>query len=485
MRFVLANQIIMTKKIVLSVFILFLSVSLFSQSRITVHFPGAEGKTVHIWSYTDYVSYNRKEIATAKINHKGDFSFKVNVNTPKPIFIQVAFTRVQLFLEPHRNYIINIDKVDFDDENIYPSNVIVYLAPKYTIVAPVEQELNDGIYQSEEMFSAFVDSNYLSLVRGQNTKLLVDSFAEQMDGFISDFGNEYLGDYTALQMAQLRLLSHDYTTQMIVDKYFSKNKINLNDPSLMRFFNSFWANYLTSKAKGFSSAALDSAINITKSYQSLSALLSKDPLLKDKSLRELVILRNIIQMYPNRRFDRSALIDILYDISRSKLRKEHQQIAVNVRKRLQRFDYGNKVPNFEFTDIQGNQFKLSDFEGMYVYISVWNMNCMDCLPEMEYTKELYEEYDDIIKFVSISVDADTAAMASYVKSRDYNWIFASLGENYQFLNDYNIGVLPRYILINKEGELEMLNAPKPSNHFSEQFLKMLNEKRGNLKVNRN
>jgi thiol-disulfide isomerase/thioredoxin len=480
----MSKPIIMIQKLAFSILIFLLSSTVFSQNNIEVHFPGAENRVAHVWAYTDYISYNRKEISTNNINAKGEFSFKLKLNNPKPVFIQVAFFRVQLFLEPNRDYVIEIDKVDFNNEDLYPSNVIAYLAPKYKIVSPTDHELNKGIFESEEMFSAFVDSNYLALIRGQNAKFLVDSFASELDSFISDYNNKYLKDYTALQMAQLRLLSHDYSTQMVVDKYFKGKALTLNDPSLMRFFNSFWSNYIVNKAKGFSPSGLDSAINIDKSYQVLSALLSRDPLLKDKVLRELVILRNIIQMYHSDRFDKSALIDILYDISRSKLRKEHQMIAVNVRKRLQSFDRGNKVPDFEFTDIHGDKFKLSDFEGMYVYINVWNMNCADCLPEMEYTKELYEEYDDIIKFISISVDADTATMASYVKSREYNWLCAPLGENFQFLNDYNIGVLPHYILIDKEGKLEMLNAPTPSDHFSDIFLKMLNDKRGNLKVKR-
>ncbi|RUA30603.1 MAG: hypothetical protein DSY76_02415 [Bacteroidetes bacterium] len=475
----------MYRKLVLSIVFTFFIISGFSQTEVKVHFLGAEGKTAHIWAYTDYVSYLRKELSTHKIDSKGSFSFKLYIHNPKPIFIQVGFIRVQLFLEPKRDYSIRIEPVDFSDESIYPSDQIVYLAPKYKILKPVEHELNDGIAQSEALFSAFIDSNYLSLIRGYNTKLLVDSFARKMDVFLNNFGNDYLKDYTSMQMAQLRLLSHEYTNQTIIDKYFSGKNLNLNDPSLMRFFNSYWSHYITNKAKGFSSRTLDSTINIAKSYMELSALLARDPLLKDSTLRELVILRNIIQMYPNRRFSKSALIDILYDISRSNLRPEHRMIAVNVRKRLQRFSVGGELPNAKFTDIQGHDFQLKDFKGKYVYINVWDLDCPSCLAEMNYTKELFEDFDDIIQFVSISVDRDTAEMAAYVKDKDYQWTIAPLGENFQFLNDYNIGVLPRYILINKEGKLEMLDAPTPSNHFAERFLKMLNDKKGNLKVKDN
>jgi hypothetical protein len=45
-----------------------------------------------------------------------------------------------------------------------------------------------------------------------------------------------------------------------------------------------------------------------------------------------------------------------------------------------------------------------------------------------------------------------------------------------------VDILPRYILIDKNGRIEMWNAPAPSKHFSDIFLKMLNDKKGNLNL---
>ena len=472
----------MIKKLFLLLFALSTVVCGFAQSNIKLHFPGAENKTAHVWAYSDFVSFSKMELSTVEIDKKGNFEFKLVLKQAIPIFIQVNYIRIQLYIEPNQDYEIEIDAVDFENEEFYPKTVIGYLSPKFRIVKPTDKELNRGLEDCNNMFSAFIDSNYLSLIRGQNTDILVDSFRYRVSSFTKQYGNEYLDSYAKFQMIQLRLLSHEYSTQMVVDSFFTGKKLNLHDPMAMEFFNGFWSNYLLNKAKGFTIYQLDSVINIQKSYQALSALLTNDPLLQDNVLRELVIIRNLQQLYSNRQFDKKAIIHLLYDISRTKLRKEHQQIAVNVRKRLTSYERGSKVKDFNFTDINGQKIKLSDFEGMYVYISIWDINCPECLAEMEYTKELYEEFDDIIKFISISVDADPEAMKAYVKSRDLPWTFCSLGENYQFLNDYNIVVLPRYILIDKDGKMELMKAPNPSNHFADYFLKMLNDKKGNLQL---
>lgn len=454
----------------------------YSQSKIQIHFPGAEHQTAHIWDYSDYISLSKQEIGNYQFDKNGNIDFKVYISNAKPIFIQVQYIRIQLFIEPNRNYDIEIDKVDFTNPELYPKNVIGYLSPNFKINKPTEHELNKGLEDVKKMFSAFVDSNYLSLVRGLNTRFLVDSFGKKVNQFTKSFGNPYLNNYADFQMAELRLLSREYSSKMVVDKEFVGNNLNIDNPYAMNFFNSFWSNYLTMKGVGFSPFQLDSVINKEQSYQALSALMAHDPLLEDSSLRELVIIRNIPQMYANRRFNKKALINILYDISASRLNKKHQLIATNVRKKLISFQLGSPAPDFEFTDIKGTKFKLSDFEGKYVYLNIWDTDCPDCLAEMEYTKDLFEDFDDIITFISISVDADSSLMRKYVEQREFDWTFAHLNNNFQFLSDYHVSVLPRYILINKEGKLEMPNAPLPSKHFSELFLKMLNDKKGNLEL---
>jgi len=472
----------MQKKLII-IFLFFIYFVGSAQTNVKVFFPGAENKVAHIWSFTDYVSFNKKELKEVPIDKNGKFHFKLHLNQPKPIFIQVNFIRFQIYLEPNIDYEIQIDKVDFNDAELYPKEVIAYLQPEFKILKPKEHELNKGIEETKKLYTSFVDSNYLKLIRGQGVVALVDSFENVLNTFTNAYGNKYLSSFNAFQMAQLRLLSREYSRQMVVDMFFSGDKLDLNDPKAMEFFNSFWSNYLLTKGKGYQINQIDSAINTKKSYQLLSSIIAKDPLLEDSVLRELVIIRNLKQLYDRRGYSKSAIIDLLYDISRSKLRAEHQAIAVNVRKRLQSYDKGSKIPDYEFTDIKGDKFKFSDFEGMYIYVNVWNTECSECLANMEYTKELYEDFDDIIKFISISVDANIEEMKSYAKGRDFQWTIAPLGENYDFLNTYNISFLPRYILIDKKGKIEDIDAPTPSNQFSDYFLKILNDKKGNLRVN--
>ena len=47
----------MIKKLILLLFALLSVGYAFTQSKIKVHFPGAEHKTAHVWAYTDFISF--------------------------------------------------------------------------------------------------------------------------------------------------------------------------------------------------------------------------------------------------------------------------------------------------------------------------------------------------------------------------------------------------------------------------------------------
>ena len=181
-------------------------------------------------------------------------------------------------------------------------------------------------------------------------------------------------------------------------------------------------------------------------------------------------------------FDKKAIINILFDISASKYSKEHQRIAVSLRKRLELLNSGNKAPDFEFIDSRNDTISLESLKGRYIYIQFWDDECIECLSQMKFTKELYEKFDDIITFIHISLDRSEADMMRIIENEDYKWHFVFLKDNYHFLKNYNVSVLPRSILIDKEGNFIAWDARMPTNYFEDYFLKMLNDNKGNLEI---
>ena len=458
------------------------SINSFSKSHIELNFPGAENRKATVWVYKDLISLERQVVSEIIIDKKGNFSFDTYNSQVQKYFIEIRYFRVSFYIEPSTDYKIQFDKVDFNNREYYPKNMVGYLIPNYEIIEPSAPEFNSELDSLNIIFDDFIDKNHLRLRMGNKSWQLVDSLEMEVNTYLKKHTDKDLKSNAAIQIAQFRMLSNQYGRDYIVKTYFRPKDIAYHNIAYMSFFRSFWTKYIGTSLKRDLRNKLDSVINEERSYQALSALLANDSLLTDPALKKLVILRNIPQLYKMDKFDKQAVINILYDISASKYSKEHQHIAVNLRKKIEDLNTGAKAPDFSFIDYKGDTISLEKQQGMYIYIQVFTDECIECLSQLKVTKELYDKFDDIITFVHISLDRKEEDMLNVIKDEDYKWHFVFLEDNYKFLQDYDISAFPRAILISQEGEFIKWNAPLPSQYFEDYFLKYLNDKKGNLQL---
>lgn len=143
----------------------------------------------------------------------------------------------------------------------------------------------------------------------------------------------------------------------------------------------------------------------------------------------------------------------------------------------EQFPVGSPSPTFEnYENHKGGTTSLEDLKGKYVYVDVWATWCAPCIAEIPALKELDEKYaDKNIQFVSISIDdamrsgggdADAAKSKWRAMVEKENLIGLQLfsDKNWQsdFVKDYKINGIPRFILIDPDGNVVNANAPRPS-----------------------
>lgn len=135
------------------------------------------------------------------------------------------------------------------------------------------------------------------------------------------------------------------------------------------------------------------------------------------------------------------------------------------------------TPSPMFTDYEnheGGTSSLSDFEGKFVYIDIWATWCGPCKVEFPYLKTLEASYrDKNIEFVSISVD--DARRSGTIEKAHEAWktmvsekkltgvqLFTGTGWKADFVQDYKVDGIPRFILIAPDGTIVNADAPRPS-----------------------
>lgn len=118
---------------------------------------------------------------------------------------------------------------------------------------------------------------------------------------------------------------------------------------------------------------------------------------------------------------------------------------------------------YAFKDLKGNDVSLTDFKGKYIYIDVWASWCGPCIGEIPSLKKLEEKHKDgDVVFVSLSLDQDTEAWKKMVAKKELHGNQFHYAGNQGFVEKFNIASIPRFILLDKEGEVLNANAPRPS-----------------------
>lgn len=131
--------------------------------------------------------------------------------------------------------------------------------------------------------------------------------------------------------------------------------------------------------------------------------------------------------------------------------------------------------NFIYENHQGGTTSLSDLKGKIVYVEVWATWCGPCIAEMPSLKELIAYFkNDNIEFVSISIDSknDYEKWKAMVLAKNVGGIqlYADEGLKSDFMKGFNVGLLPRSILLDQNGNIITPHAPRPSDSTTKQYL---------------
>ena len=144
---------------------------------------------------------------------------------------------------------------------------------------------------------------------------------------------------------------------------------------------------------------------------------------------------------------------------------------------VSRYDAGHKAakmigtpsPKFvNYENYDGGSTSLDDLKGKYAYLDIWATWCGPCKVEIPFLKEIEKEFEGKnIAFVSISIDKKEAydKWKQMIVERDLTGIqlIADSDWESQFLKEYGIEAIPRFILIDDKGNVVDANAPRPSN----------------------
>ncbi|TCC87851.1 TlpA family protein disulfide reductase [Pedobacter hiemivivus] len=126
------------------------------------------------------------------------------------------------------------------------------------------------------------------------------------------------------------------------------------------------------------------------------------------------------------------------------------------------FFKGAAVPDFSFTDVNGNKTTLADLKGKVWMIDFYFYGCKGCISFAErFKKEVYPQFSNNpdFKVLSVSVDAKREHWIAALNTNSYNekeYLNLSAGSmawRHPFLQHYNRTSFPFVLLVDRNGKL--------------------------------
>jgi thiol-disulfide isomerase/thioredoxin len=122
----------------------------------------------------------------------------------------------------------------------------------------------------------------------------------------------------------------------------------------------------------------------------------------------------------------------------------------------------------DLSDINGKHVSLSDFKGKVVYIDFWASWCGPCRGMMPFSKQLHEQLNDRQKkqivFLYISIDANPDAWKKGIQDNGIEGVNVISPGNWssKVCQYFRINSIPRYMIMNKKGDIVDFNAKRPA-----------------------
>lgn len=441
--------------------LLFFSVFIFAKEIVSVSgkISNLEGNEVLIngFNYNVTIPVNTDGSFTKQfeIEHSGIYTFYADKNT------------LSIYLSKDIQLIIDADALNFlstakvSGKNLDENK---YLFEKVKLYVPT---LNTQKFYSlkEEAFIKTVDSifseNQLLLKKSTNLKpefyvLEEKHIVHGVQPFYNNY-RAYHSMYTNTNYSKAKLVE---------EKIIKINDIEISDDEFL--FSAIFRQLQNSKFNVVFIPKFQKKPSLCKTYIEEAFVNIQNPIVQD------FLLQNTAREIKSDTEKDKFLYEAVIALSKN---ENFKNDLIQKMKNIRNFVNGSPAPSFELMDNNDKKVTLADFKGKYVYIDFWATWCKPCIAEIPSLKKVEEKFKDKnIVFLSISIDnqKDIGKWKKFILDNELHGpqLIGDNGWKSKVSKEYIIQSVPRFVLIDTEGFLVDIDAPRPSDS---KLTKMLNK----------
>jgi len=458
---------------------LFCTLAVFAQSTVNIRGQISHSKPskITVYYYTEYIQYSQKT-ASVTLDAQGKFSLDIVISQKQPAFFKYGRVSVPILLEPNKPLQIQADAnqllatVKFTGKNEAENQYIVAYYQRF--MANGKQY---AVYDYIKKMPPNEFSNHLK-----------KEYQAQVQ-FLENYPKRALLS-TAFVQEQLQMYQVRHWNNLMMyprnKAYFTGKKVTLPKDYYKVLPQKFpWKDEWLTSADYQSLASAYLGRKFRQKYPKKTTTSDYyyfiKQVLKDKNVPQVMHTQLAKVVYGGLSGGNLPLAKLqgIYDDVMALNRMPQMEKLLKVQYQLaKQLDKGKAAPTFTLKNLAGQQVSLSDLKGKVIYLDFWASWCKPCMKELPYAKKLKEKLQgQPVVFLYISVDENDKMWKRAIERKQIKGMhLVAPGMKHSVAQAYNAQSIPRYIIIDKAGNIWHRNASRPSGSAYQQILAALNSK---------
>ncbi len=449
--------------------------------------PQFAGEYLVVRKISNPVTGHSVILDTMHIEPDGTFDHQLNCDGPQWFFINTGIYRLTMLVEPGKGYEIALPrktrKTEQDIRNPFFKPLIIHIqvSSEFSINEPAvtsaKNDINSRIFRFDTLISS-INREMLEAKR-LHREYDSDSAIQVIEQGYEHDTSSYFREYRKFRYGIVKINSRDVGLALLQEKYLSPGIPLTENPAYMELFSEMYAEFLFYFSRTENGKSVNHLINRKQDLKALEDTMMKHPAVPDRKIAELIIIKEIFDIYARDYFYGDALLMLLDKIIEDPELPEYAAYAHDVKAYLTRLKIGERPPEFSLAD-QDNQVRtIDDFRGKYVYLNFCTPDNYSCLKEFPFLKAMYDVHREYFEVVTVMVTEEPGTMRDFMARNDYDWTALFYGNDEALLRNYNVRAFPASFLLDREGILVQSPAALATEGLETQLFRIMRS-RGDL-----
>jgi hypothetical protein len=248
----------------------------------------------------------------------------------------------------------------------------------------------------------------------------------------------------------------------VYEQYLRGKKIGYHHDKYMALFNEFYSEPFSNLSPEINERIVV-AVNDKSSMKLLFNAIEKNSFNSHQNIRELVLIKGLMENYHNKEYDSENILVILDSIANHGINEDNKKVAAAIHKNLTYLNKGFDAPDFKLTTLKGDTVSLAQFKGKFIYLSFWSTWNSTSVSELKLYPGYIKRYGHPIVYISVNMDEKKSDFVDFMKKHpEYNWYFLDGHSDNEIMDLYQVKSLPIYYLIDEDGKFRQAPALRPS-----------------------